>query len=151
MTLPRVRRTPQLRPASPWLLRTQACLPVTNSAAGSDPDSSGAARPGAPNATIRWGRPMLQHAGYPTALRWGYHGVRLPRAAHKAHPSPGRRRRTQVRLASPAERWGGFGTCVQNKTTGETKPSATTDQGPTTRLQHYYRLNGPCPHAGPVY
>ena len=30
------------------------------------------------------------------------------------------------RLASPAERWGGFGTCVQNKTTGETKPSATT-------------------------
>jgi hypothetical protein len=49
--------------------------------------------------------------GYPTALRWGYHGVRLPRAAHKAHPSPGRRRRTQVRLASPAERRGGFGTC----------------------------------------
>ena len=44
------------------MLRTQACLPVTNSAAGSDPDSSGAARPGAPNATIRWGRPMLQHA-----------------------------------------------------------------------------------------
>ena len=59
--------------------------------------------------------------GYPTALRWGYHGVRLPRAAHKAHPSPGRRRRTQVRLASPAERWGGFGTCVQNKTTGQRK------------------------------
>ena len=26
------------------------------------------------------------------------------------------------RLASPAERWGGFGTCVQNKTTGQKKP-----------------------------
>ena len=25
------------------------------------------------------------------------------------------------RLASPAERWGGFGTCVQNKTTGQRK------------------------------
>ena len=58
---------------------------------------------------------------------------------------------TKVRLASPAERWGGFGTCVQNMTTGETKPSATTDQGPTTRLQHHYRLKGPCLHAGPVH
>ena len=26
-----------------------------------------------------------------------------------------------IRLASPAERWGGFGTCVQNKTTGQRK------------------------------
>ena len=66
--------------------------------------------------------------GYPTALRWGYHGVRLPRAAHKAHPSPGRRRRTQVRLASPAERWGGFGTCVQSKAPGP-------HSSPTSRAQ----------------
>ena len=69
--------------------------------------------------------------GYPTALRWGYHGVRLPRAAHKAHPSPGRRRRTQVRLASPAERWGGFGTCVQSKDTGQC-PSPTPRARPNT-------------------
>ena len=70
--------------------------------------------------------------GYPTALRWGYYGVQLPRAAHKAHPSTGRRRRTQVRLASPAERWGGFGTCVQSKATGQ-RPSPT----PRARPNHH--------------
>ena len=62
LTSPSRPQTPQLRPASPWLLCTQGhAFQVTLTAAGPS-RTSRRARPGAPNATIRWGRPMLLHA-----------------------------------------------------------------------------------------
>ena len=85
-----------------------------------------ARRPGAPQRDDQVGEAHALACGYPAALRWGYHGVQLPRAVHIALPTPGRRRRTQVRLASPAERWGGFGTCVQSKAPGpHSSPNST--------------------------
>ncbi len=62
----------------------------------------------------RWGRPAHQppHCS-PMGISWGSIPQGSPLSNH-----PSRRRRAQVRLAATAERWGGFGTCVQERTTG---------------------------------
>jgi len=53
---------------------------VTCTAAGPGSPPTGAPRPDDPIiATSRWGRLVYQP---PTALRWGYHGVQVPRAVH---------------------------------------------------------------------
>ena len=66
----------------------------------------------------------------PLGMSWGS----TPQSSSQSTPLPGRRRRTQVRLASPAERWGGFGTCVQSKAPGpRSSPKLTSSNSPPTR------------------
>jgi hypothetical protein len=63
----------------------------------------------------RWGRPAHQppHCS-PMGISWGSIPQGSPLSNH-----PSRRRRAQVRLAAPAERRGGFGTCAQSGRQGD--------------------------------
>jgi hypothetical protein len=85
-------------------------------AAGPGSPSTGAARPDDPIiVTSRWGRPAHQppHCS-PMGISWGSIPQGSPLSNH-----PSRRRRAQVRLAAPAERRGGFGTCAQSGRQGD--------------------------------
>ena len=88
-------KTPQLRPASPWLLCTQGYAFKVTPYGRPVPDIPARLA----RCTQRDDQVGEAHAlacGYPTALRWGYHEVRFPIAVHKVLLTPGRRRRTQV-------------------------------------------------------
>jgi hypothetical protein len=62
-------------------------------------------------ATSRGGRPMSRPTL--TAVRLGMEWGSTPHGSSKDQTTTGPAMRTQVRLAAPAERWGGFGTCVR--------------------------------------
>ena len=89
---------------------------VTCTAAGPGSPPTGAPRPDNPIiATSRWGRLVHQppHCS-PMGISWGSSPQGSPLTNH-----PSWRRRAQVRLAAPAERRGGFGTCAQSGRQGD--------------------------------
>jgi hypothetical protein len=73
-------------------------------------------------------------------ISWGSTPQGSPLTNH-----PSWRRRPQVRLAAPAERWGGFGTCAQSGPQGDCRTQAVPGDSPAQRLS---ARTGPCPTCG---